>query len=179
MLNLFYKIIDRTLVIAGALIFSQAPVFMQQYNQLLQGHVEELNIQVEAIRTNALQVNKSIDHYVQKFLDSSDIDFRLQGEVMDETIFRFDNLNEGLRNFHNASFWQRPFVFMKYFNLKIAVSTFKNYKVNIPLTIEGLIYGLMGMVIGYGVFLLLKQFFKLLCKPFKKQPLEIKANESE
>lgn len=177
MLSFISKIIDRTLVIAGALIFSQAPVFMLQYHQMLVGHVNELNIQVNAIKTNALQVNKPLETYIDKFLNNSDIDFRLQGELMQSTVERWHVLNDGLVSLQNASLWERPFIFFKYLNWNIATSTLNNYKINLPLTVEGGIYAFLGMLIGYAFFLLIRQFFRFLSRPFTKRVANPKASE--
>jgi|EndMetStandDraft_5_1072996.scaffolds.fasta_scaffold65284_2 hypothetical protein len=179
MLSWIGKIIDRTFVVLGALIFSQAPLYMQQYTQQLSGHVAELNIQVEAMKKTALQADKTLDQFIQKFLTNGDTDFRMQGELMQGMVERWNHLTEGLQAMQGAGLWQRPYVFAKYFNWDIASSTFQNYKIGIPLTIEGLIYALAGMLLGYALFLLIRQFFRFICRPFVRKVSETKPNVEE
>jgi Protein of unknown function (DUF2937) len=179
MLNWIGKLIDRTFVVIGALIFSQAPLYMQQYTQQLSGHVAELNIQVDAMKKTAQQADKTLEQFIQKFLASGDADFRMQGELMQGMIERWNHLTEGLLAMQSTGLWQRPYVFAKYFNWDIAASTFQHYKIGIPLTIEGLIYALAGMLLGYAFFLLIRQFFRFLGRPFKRKVPEAKPNVEE
>jgi len=160
------KIIDRIFAVIGALLFSQLPLYMLYYTQQLQGHVAELKLQVDAMGHAAAQTGKSLHQYVLKFLSSTDADFNSQGHFMQGMIDRFDSLSTGLQALHNASVWERPYVFFKYFNIEIAKSTWSHYKVGVPLSFEGAIYALFGILAGLALFFLLKRLLSAALSPW-------------
>lgn len=143
---------DRVFAVLGALVCAQAPMFIQQYSQQLTGRAAELKLQVEAIANAAAQGHKSVPQYIQRFIDSGDQDFMLQGEIMQKMAFRYSDLSEALNQLNSSSLWMKPFVFMRNFNLEIGKSTLADFQLGIPFTLEGLIYALIGIGIGYGFF---------------------------
>src|ERR1700675_1311335 len=103
-------IFDKLLALIGALVLSQAPVFMQAYIHQLSGHVAELQWQMDSMQRVAAQSGKTLDQFVQKFLASTDLDFALQGQVMQGIIERWHNYSDGLLALQHATVWTRPFV---------------------------------------------------------------------
>lgn len=152
-------LIDRILAVIGALAFSQIPLFMLQYHQRLSGHVSELKLQVEIMRQAALQTGKTLDQYTQKFLESSDPDFMHQGDIIHAMISRWQNLSDSMIALHNATPLSRPFVFLSHINLDVVDDTFKSFQMGIPLTIEGLIYALIGLCFGFLTYYLISRLF--------------------
>jgi hypothetical protein len=144
-------LIDRLFAVAGALIFSQMPLFMQHYQQHLSGHVNELQIQVQGMRNAAAMTGKTLQQYVIKFLNSGDIDFNNQGELMNEMIHRYNSLSEGYHALQEASFYSKPFVFLKYLDKNIAQSTWNSFEVGLSFNVEGIAYAIIG--IGFGLLM--------------------------
>ncbi len=163
------KIIDRLCVVAGALFCSQAPLFMQYYSQQLAGRVAELQTQIKAMTLIATQTGKNLSSYILKFLNSQDEDFRLQGELMKEMVTRANHLTEGLQALQEATVWQKPLAFLQFFSWDVAQTTWDTYKVGIPLTAEGFIYALLGTLLGFLLFTLLKRIAFLISLPFRRQ----------
>lgn len=159
MLRWIPKILDRVFVVAGALFFSQAPMYMQQYQQQLIGRVAELQWQVDSMRHAADRSNRSLEQYVHKFMTSEDIDFSQQGEIMNSTVERWRSLSFSLNAFQQASIVTRPFVFVANLNYDIAISTLQHFEMGIAFTTEGLIYGLLGMFIGFLIFAIISKVF--------------------
>lgn len=159
-------IFDKILALAGALVLSQAPVFMQAYTHQLSGHVAELQWQMDSMHRVAAQSGKSLDLFVQKFLNSTDIDFQLQGQLMRGTIERWQNYSEGLFALQHATVWTRPFVFIRHFEWNIAHSTYESFDIGLTLNIEGIVYALIGMLIGYLVAVLLRRILAWITSPF-------------
>lgn len=151
------KIVDRLFVVAGALLFSQTPLFMQSYSHQLQGHVSELNLQIAAMRKVASHSGKSLEQYIGKFLQSPDADFSSQGQLMQGMMDRYNHLSESLLALQNATVWEKPFLFLKNFNTDIAKATWNSYEIGIPLTLEGAAFAALGMGLGYLFFLTLKK----------------------
>lgn len=157
MLRWIAGLLDRLFAVAGALMASQAPLFIQHYNQQLSGHISELRHQVEIMRTTALRSDKTLDQFIDKFLGSSDMDFVRQGELMQSMVQRLDTLKESFNSLKEATVLTRPFIFLEQFNWDIAKSTFQSFTIGIPLNTEGLIYALIGIVLGYLTFLCIRK----------------------
>src|SRR5690606_26476706 len=51
-----------------------------------------------------------------------------------------------------ASSIEKPVLFFKYLNWDIASSTFSHFQPGVPFTMEGLLYGFFGIIMGYGIF---------------------------
>src|SRR5262249_23609355 len=120
---LMKKIFTRLFILFGALLFLQLPLFINGYTQQLFGRVAELKLQNEALVKIASQNGKTLDQYIYKFLSSSDPDFHGQGEWMQLSVKRLYALKEALFNLEHATLWQRPFIFLKTFNLEIGKTT--------------------------------------------------------
>lgn len=156
------KILDHLLVVFTALLFLQVPLFMHQYQLQLVGHVAELQWQVDHMRQSAAQSGKDLDQYTRKFIDSDDPDFSRQGAMMQHIQKRWNKQSRALFQLNKASLFLRPWVFLFYFQWDIATSTVATFEPGIPLSGEGLIYALIGMGAGYGLYRLLALFWKKL-----------------
>lgn len=161
--------IDRLLVVLGALLFLQMPVFMQQYELQLAGHRDELQYQVAEMQKAASHSGKNLDNYIKKFIASEDVDFARQGEIMSAMLLRWQNFSEAAQALKKSSVWSHPFVFVKYLNYEIAKSTLQTFRVGISLTYEGIIYGLIGMFAGYFCFACLRKFVSLFLALFSRK----------
>lgn len=159
------KLIKGLLVILGALFFFQFPVLMQQYQHQLVGHVNELKWQVGAIHQSALMSGKTVDEYIKKFTDHPDQDFSNQGKLMRRVQTRFDKLMTALAKLQNSSIFTRPFIFFLYIEGDIFNSTIKSFEPGVTFSTEGLLYAILGMLIGYILFACFKKI---------KMPLFIK-----
>lgn len=157
MLRFTMTIIDRICAVAGAFLFSQFPLFMQYYTHQLIGHVAELQWQVSTMRHSASMVGKSLDQYISKFSSHADSDFSLQGKMMQQTLDRWHHFSEGLQGMQQATVWEKPFLFLKNFDLSIATTTFEAYQPAIPTSLEGGIYALLGLMAGFSFFWLIKK----------------------
>lgn len=159
-------LLDRVCAVAGALVFSQAPLFIQQYKQQLSGHVSELQLQVEVMRQTAMQSGKTLEQFIKKFIDNSDPDFSRQGEIMKTMVDRWHQLSDGFTALNSASILTKPFAFMTHFNLSIAKEAAHSYTLGIPLNLEGLVYAIAGIGFGYMAYhsinTFLTSFFKAI-----------------
>lgn len=153
------NILDRIFVVLGALIFVQIPLFIQQYHQQLSGHVAELRLQVEVMRDAALHSGKTLEQYIKKFVDSKDVDFSRQGQIMSDMVERFHQLADSLKALDSASVITRPFEFLWHYKYDISSDTFEKFSIGLPLTFEGLVYLLLGMGMGYLLYALLRSLF--------------------
>lgn len=180
MTSWFTGLFDRIFAVIGALTCAQAPMFIQQYTQQLSGRVAELKLQTSAIAGAAAQTHKSVTQYIQRFIDSGDHDFMLQGELMQKMTLRYDNLSEALEVLNTTNIWLKPFVFMRNFSWDIAQSTFHNFQFGIPFTVEGMLYALAGIGLGYGTFAIVgsfcRKFYGIVTDLFKSTKSEDAAH---
>ena len=148
--------IDRVIALSGALLFSQAPMFIHQYTQNLSGHVAELNIQIQSLRNVASSTGKSLPEYVAKFTESSDIDFQAQGKWINALTDRFHSINDSLGALQDSSLLTRPLLFIRHCYLDVVEQTYHDFTPGIPFSIEGAAYAFVGMVLFSSLFWMLK-----------------------
>lgn len=168
MLTWIVSFIDRLFAFIGALLFSQIPSFMQQYQHQLSGHISELNLQITILREIAEKSGKSLDEYIKKFLDSEDPDFSRQGEFLQNMVTRYMDMSGSYLQLKESDVWHRPFVFVTNLYKDIAWKTYDNYEFSIIFSLEGLIYAALGFLFGFCVFFLIKSFFRSLIPNRKK-----------
>lgn len=167
-LKWFGRLMDRIFAVIGALIFAQAPLFMQEYTQQLLGRESELRLQVDAMRQTATLSGKTLEILIQKFLQNPDKDIVYQGEMLLSLTKRWESLSKALTSIQQSSAWRRPFVFLFYLDTQTFTSTYHHFKIGLPLSLEGGSYALLGILFGYLVFLFLRYFVKKFIPKTKK-----------
>lgn len=139
-------LVDRVLCVVGAVLFSQAPEFMQQYLQRLGGHLDEARRQLAHFEQVARQAGLTLDRLIAQTSANPEATVAKLGGVMRETATRVDTLAAAQDALQHASLFTRPFVFLRHFDGDIAGGTWSIYKPAVPTTVEGLLYALAGMV---------------------------------
>lgn len=172
MWNWIVTMLDRVFAVAGALLFSQVPTFMQQYGQQLTGHVQELKLQLDLMTQTALKSGKTLDQYIHKFLQFSDHDVSNQGQLMQDMVIRYQTLSEASLALNHASAFSKPFVFLNHFYPEIASSTLSFFTPSLSFTLEGGAYVLIGILFGYSIFFFLKKFSLKLLTLRKKEDIK-------
>ena len=160
MFNVIVGLVDRLFACAGALILSQMPLFMQNYQQQLAGRTAEVSRQVALMSQAAGQAGKSVPEYIQKFLTSQDADFSRQGAIMQALIERSKVLNEAFVSLEQADLWSKPFVFIAHVQKDIVYATWDSFVYGLPMNAEGFAYAACGLCLGFFLFFLLKQLVK-------------------
>src|SRR5262245_43621845 len=156
------KLLEGIFALAGALALSQAPLYMQYYTQQLSGHVSELKLQIFYLERAASQTGKSLGLYVQKFLSSTDQDFRIQGQLMQGMLDRFQILTEQLHALQSATVLERPFIFSQSLQWDIARETMHSFELGLTLSVEGAVYAFLGMLLGYLLFFFLRVILRII-----------------
>lgn len=157
------KLLDRALCVGGAVIFSQAPEFMQQYLQRLGGHLDEARRQLEQFTKVASQSGLSLEKFIAQTNANPDGAVAKLGGVMREAGERVEHLETAQAAIANASPLGRPFAFLQHVDAEIANATWAVYKPAVPTTVEGLLYALVGMAV---LLLLYYGLIKAPCSRF-------------
>ena len=151
------KVLDRLSVVVGALVLSQAPLFIQQYRDQLIGHVQELQLQIEAMQRIAQGSQKTLGQWIEKFTSNPDVDIMQQGTLMQQMVSRGEALSSALTALDGSSFFSKPWKFLFHLDYSIFKSTLASFKMGLLLTFEGLCYALIGMGMGYLIYLGIKK----------------------
>ncbi len=145
-------LLDRMLCVVGAVGFSQAPEFMQQYMQRLGGHLDEARRQLMQFEQAAAQSGLTLQRFIAQTSTNADTAVAKLGGVMTRTVTRVDSLESAQTALQNASIWTRPFVFLRHLDSSIAHGTWSIFKPAVPTTAEGLVYALLGMLVLIGLY---------------------------
>jgi hypothetical protein len=144
--------LDRVFSVLGAAAFSQFPEFIQQYSQRLGGHLDEAKRQVELITETAAASGKSLQAYIDQFLQHREIVFQKHGAILQSNLDRVTELEYALVSIEKSSVLAKPVVFLKEMDFSIARATLDNFKPAIPLTIENLLYAFIGIFFALTVY---------------------------
>jgi hypothetical protein len=159
------RLIDRVLCVIGAVVFSQAPEFMQQYIQRLEGHLDEARLTLGHFKDAAAQSGMSIEQLVASAGQNPDPSMRSIGGVVQAAAARVDQLAAADAALRGASAWSRPFVFLGHADWGITKATWVIYRPAVPTTAEGFVYAAMGMIFALVLFhLLVKAPISAYCR---------------
>lgn len=161
-------LIDRLFVVVGALVMLQAPLFMQQYMLQLSGHTAELQYQAHNLEVAAEESGKTVPAYILKFTASEDPDFARQGKTMQDLVDRWHSFSNAFIALNNATIFSKPFVFIAYFNKEVASATWYSFEYGIPFSLEGLVYAIVGIFIGYFTFAFLAFIIRSIGRLFSR-----------
>ena len=145
-------IVDRVLCVAGAVAFSQAPEFMQQYLQRLGGSLDEARHIVGKYEDAAQQAGKPLADYIAQISASPDTAAAPLGGVMENAVERMNDLAAAQAALQDASVFTRPFAFFANVDAQIAKNTWLAFKPAVPTTVEGLVYALVGIGVILGIY---------------------------
>lgn len=165
-LAIFDTLIDRILCILGAVLFSQGPEFMQQYAQRLGGHLAEARRHLFAFQDTAAASGLTLDQLIKQTNANPDQAVSRLGGLISDTVERVNALQGAYDALHQATLWERPFVFLRHLDPEIARATGAIFKPAVPTTIEGILYALTGMFVVLALYHLgVKRLIGVFTKP--------------
>jgi hypothetical protein len=145
-------LLDRALCVAGAVLFSQLPEFMQQYLQRLEGHLDEAKLAVGRFSDAAAQAGMTVGQLVSSAAQNPNPAMGKLGGVVQDAVARVDTLAAADAALRGASTWTRPFVFASHADWAIARATLSIYRPAVPTTFEGMVYSGIGIVVVLGLY---------------------------
>jgi hypothetical protein len=159
-------LLDRIVAFLCALLFAQVPQFIAQYTQRLGGHVDELTRIVGQYTQAAAEVGKTLEQFIATHLSSGVADFVSTGKIMDENISRLNLLSRALEELNTASAYSKFIVFLKDVDSSIVNNTFQNFTPGVPVTVEAVIYALIGLIAGMLIYHAIKWVMVAFSKKF-------------
>lgn len=161
-LRLVDGLIDRILAVIGLIGLAQFPQFFHQYLQRLGGHLEEARLIIARYITAAEALGLSLEAYMAEHLSSDNQIFVSSGQVMTDLVQRLQQLEASFLALKQAGPFNRWWVFLREMEKPIVVETWQNFTPGIPTTLEGLCYGLAGLLVVWGLYQGLKSLLLFL-----------------
>lgn len=142
-------------VFVFALSFAQIPVFIDQYQMRLEGHLAESEQQVRAYEEVAALRHKTLDEYIARFLNQADPDFHAEGQLIRRVIFRAKELARAREALVSAHPIFRPIVFVRYVDQDILNETWQGFTPGLLITAQLAIWAgvgaLMAFIVCWGI----------------------------
>jgi len=159
----------RSFAVLGGLILgvalSQFPEYAQQYTQRLGGAVDELRVIVGDFDAAAQGAGLTRAQALDRYAHSPDTFLEGRGTSMNVTLARYAKLSAALQEIKGADPLQRLQLLPAYLDTDVGARTLADFKPAVPVTAEGFLYAVAGLVIGY---LLFSALFSLLMLPFRR-----------
>lgn len=145
-------LLDRVLCVAGAVGLSQAPEFYQQYLQRLGGHLDEAVMQLARFQAVAHESGITLAELIATTRAQAAEPVARLGAVIVETEARVQELRLASDALKGATFWERPWAFLRHADPDIMAGTWTAFKPAVPVTLEGLFYAGAGMVLALVIY---------------------------
>lgn len=146
------SVLDRALCVFGAVTFSQAPEFFQQYLQRLGGHLDEARLQLARYEQVARETGVSLQGLIDTARAQTAAPVARLGDVIEQTRTRVEDLAAAESALREAATWERPFVFLRVVDVDIAARVGEVFKPAVPVTLEGLAYAGAGMLLALTLY---------------------------
>jgi hypothetical protein len=130
---------------------SQAPEFAQQYNQRLGGAVDELRTIVQSFDADARRNGMSRQDGLARMETAQDRFVAARGEAQRQTIARFERLETQKAAMDAPDVWTRVTAMVRGYDADIGKRAMGDFRPAVPLTIEGLFFGLIGFLAGAAI----------------------------
>lgn len=178
LVGVFTGIADRLLSILGAVGMAQFPQFFGQYIQRLGGHLQEARRTVYQYQQAADKLDISLEEYIAQHFAADNPVFKSSGEVIAELLNRVQHLEQAFNSMQQSNPFTRWFVFLQDADWEIARQTLSHYTPGLPTNLEGIIYGLSGLLLGWGVYGLIRSGSCNLEKKIKSKRTKLDNDES-
>jgi hypothetical protein len=145
-------LVDRIISLAGTVGLAQFPQFFAQYLQRLGGHLEEARLVIARYRAAAETLDLTLEEYLAEHLASGNEIFVSSGQVLTGVLQRFTELEEAFLALQQAGPFTRWWFFLLKADPFITRETWRYFRPGLPTTTEGLIYGLAGLFLAWGLY---------------------------
>lgn len=151
-----------------AVVFSQAPEFVQQYRQRLGGAIDELKRIVAQFDAEAAAQSLSREAGISRLRANADPLAQARGSDLQLAVERERRLETQQRDFEIAGSLGRYWVFAEGFDPELAGRAYAIYQPAVPVTPTGFLAGACGFVLGYGGI-------RMVASPFRRRRAAVTA----
>ena len=146
---MFKRLIRGIAALAGGALFSQFPGFYLAYLQRLGGRLDQARFQIVRIEEAARAEGYNIANYIAYFREHDGSEERHQGEIMIAQHADVEHLEAALIALGDASLLERPIRLVQHFDAAYARATLEEFELVLPLTAEGAVYMVLGLLFGF------------------------------
>ena len=143
------RIVCKIAALIGAVLFSQMPLFVDQYTFRLQGHLAESNHHLLLYQKAAAELHKTVDEYMQKFLSSQDEDFCKEGEIIQHVVDRNLFLQKAVCSLETQPKIIRPLLLFKYADVPILKEAWESFCPGFSFSTETAFFSLLGAFLAF------------------------------
>lgn len=140
------SVAERIVVFFTALLLSQAPQYMNLYLNVLAGSKATYEKSVKEISEKAAELEMSTKQFIEDLVKSQSQAAKKSGELHQNQITNLEKAKKAFDAIKNASAFSRPFVFIKHVDWALAKNV--QFQPAFPLTLEALIYVIVGIILG-------------------------------
>ncbi|AVX02555.1 hypothetical protein MXMO3_00006 [Maritalea myrionectae] len=133
----------------GAVVGAQFPGFTSQYEQRLDGAINELRTIILRFDQDAAEQNLSRQDALETYNRAGDEFLVKQGLSMREVFIRYDKLTAHQQALQNANAFEQAAGFVQYFDPELAEATWAQYDISVPLNAEGGAFGAIGGALAW------------------------------
>lgn len=139
---------DRVVCVLFAVAFAQGPTYIAQYMDVLSGAEMEARNTYERVEDRAIQRGMGVNEYIQQTIEETPRGIEAWEYVQDTkgTVERYQRYRAALDALERSSPWTKPWVLAYHFESSIHKAI--RFEPNVPLTYEGGMYGLVGVVLA-------------------------------
>lgn len=135
-------------IVFGGIFASQAPQFVQEYEQRLGGALDEATFHLSGYKEVARQNNLSFEQYIRILIENPDENASDTGRIIGQLAERAETLKRQLDAISLAPHLTRPIAVLQNSDPEIFSATFDNYKLSLTLDVT---FGVIGLILGYMV----------------------------
>jgi hypothetical protein len=137
--------------IVGAVTFSQAPEFAQQYRQRLGGALDELRVIVDDFDHDARQYNLTRESALALFSASKESFVQARGTSMRNTLDRYQRLSDQVADMNSTAPVLRPFIVISDPDEMIVRNAWSDFVPAIPVSLSEIAWGGIGALLFGGM----------------------------
>ena len=145
--NLVGGLGERILAVVFAVAAAQFPLYYTAYSNTLAGAKLEAQSRLLELEAEAAKLQLNADAFIQRHEANPDAAFRASGRMHRTTLDhhrRYSSMEAALRA---APLWQRPLALAK--NFDPALHAVTRFEPGLPLTVEGGVYALGGLLLAW------------------------------
>lgn len=144
--SFFGSLAERLVVFFVALLFSQAPQFMNLYLNVLSGAKAAHEKSVASLSEKAQELEMTVQQFIDDLLKSESKVSQGSGRVHKKLLADFEEIRLAWEALRNCTPFMRPFVFLRHVDWSLARSV--QFQPALPFTREALLYVCVGIIFG-------------------------------
>jgi DUF2937 family protein len=141
-------LLQTAICVLVALLFCQAPEFVQQYSQRLGGTVDELELIVRHFDGNSGRSGYDRNGVIALMARNPEQLVRDQSTRMSKTVQRLDNLRSQQVSMGRGTSLTRVTAFATGNDSELASRTWKDFRFALPLSVDGIIFAVAGFLLA-------------------------------